>query len=127
MPNCVPAVRCTKTRHSSGRISLGSAGVSWRTLIGHPSYARNRACTLPSPSPFHYVMAKIVPSMQLVARAKSSTLYRRQKFFLGSLYEGALETRFNSVAKPTEFVPKPFLTCLTFFVTLGNTGNFGVY
>ena len=39
--------------------------------------------------------------------------FRWQKFFLGSL-----ETRLNSVAKSTEFVPKPFLACVTFFVTL---------
>ena len=54
--------------------ALSSAGVSWRTLIGYPSYARNRACALPSPTPIHYVMAKIVPAMQLAAHAKSSTL-----------------------------------------------------
>ena len=32
---------------------------------------------LPPPSPFHYVMAKIVPVVQLAAHAKSSTLYGR--------------------------------------------------
>ena len=32
---------------------------------------------LPSPSPFHYVMAKWVPVVQLAAHAKSSTLYGR--------------------------------------------------
>ena len=36
-------------------------GVSWRTLMGYPSCAHNRPCVLPSPSPFHYIMAKIVP------------------------------------------------------------------
>ena len=37
---------------------------------------------LPPPSPFHYVMAKIVPVVQLAAHAKSSTLYgRTTKFF----------------------------------------------
>ena len=61
----VPAVRYTEARHSSMRTSLSSAGVSWRTLMWYPSYAHNRACTLPSPSPFHYVMAKIVPVVQL--------------------------------------------------------------
>ena len=56
--------------------------VSWRTLIGYPSYARNRAYALPSPLPFHYLMAKIVPVIQLAANAKSSTLYgRTTKFF----------------------------------------------
>ena len=75
MPSRVPAVRYTEARHSSMRTSLSSAGVSWRTLIGYPSYARNRACALPSPLPFHYVMAKIVPVVQLAAHAKSSTLY----------------------------------------------------
>ena len=49
--------------------------VSWRTLMGYPSCARNRPCILPSPSPFHYIMAKIVPVVQLAAHAKSSTLY----------------------------------------------------
>ena len=68
------------------RTSLSSAGVSWRTLMGYPGYARNRACALPSPSPSHYVMAKIVPVVQLAAHAKSSTLYSRlhgrtSKFF----------------------------------------------
>ena len=86
MPNCVPAVRCTKAWYSSMRTSLWSADVSLHTVMGCPSYARNRACALPSPSPFHYVMAKIVPAMQLAAHAKSSTLYGRSygvksKFF----------------------------------------------
>ena len=47
------------------------------TLMGYPSYARNRACASPSPSPFQYVMVKIVPVVQLTAHAKSSTLYGR--------------------------------------------------
>ena len=61
MPNRVPAVRYTAARRSSMRTLSSSDGVSWRTLMGYPSYARNRACALPSPLPFHYVMAKIVP------------------------------------------------------------------
>ena len=82
MPNRVPAVRYTAARRSSMRTLSSSDGVSWRTLMGYPSYARNRACALPSPSPFHYVMAKIVPLVQLAAHAKSSTLYgRTTKFF----------------------------------------------
>ena len=86
MPSRVPAVRYTEARHSSKRTSLSSAGVSWRTLMGYPSYARNRACAWPSPSPFHCVMAKIVPVVQLAAHAKGSTLYgrsygRTSKFF----------------------------------------------
>ena len=57
-----------------------------RTLMGYPSYARNRTCAWPPPSPFHCVMAKIVPVVQLAAHAKSSTLYgrsygRTSKFF----------------------------------------------
>ena len=32
-------------------------------------------------------------------------------------FGGSLETRLNSVAKPSEFVPKPFLACVTFFVS----------
>ena len=39
--------------------------------MGYPSYARNSACALPSLSPFHYVMAKIVPMAQLGAHAWS--------------------------------------------------------
>ena len=86
MPNRAPAVRYAEARHSSMRTSLSSTGVSWRTLMGSPSYARNRACALPSPSPFHYLMAKIVSVVQLAAHAKSSTLYgrsygRTSKFF----------------------------------------------
>ena len=77
MPNRVPAVRYIAARRSSMRTLSSSDGVSWRTLMGYPSYARNRACALPSPSPFHYVMAKIVPVVQLAAHAKSSTLYGR--------------------------------------------------
>ena len=66
MPNRVPAVRYTAARRSS--------------------YARNRACALPSPSPFRYfrhVMAKIVPVAQLAAHAKSSTSYGRTTKFFG--------------------------------------------
>ena len=43
----------------------------------NPPGAGNRACALTSPSPFHYVMAKIVLAMQLAAHAKSSTLHGR--------------------------------------------------
>ena len=70
MPNRVPAVRYAAARRSSMRTLSSSDGVSWRTLMGYPSYARNRACALPSPSPFRYfryVMAKIVPVVQLAA------------------------------------------------------------
>ena len=59
MPNRVPAVRCTKVRHSSMRTSWSSSDVYWRTLMGYPNYERNRACALPSSQPFQYVMAKI--------------------------------------------------------------------
>ena len=75
MPSRVRAVRYIEARHSSMRTSLSSASVFWRTLMGYPSYARNRAYALPSPSPLHYVMAQIVPVVQLAAHAKSSTLY----------------------------------------------------
>ena len=86
MPSRVPAVHYTEARHSSMCTSLSSTGVSWRLLMRYPSYARNRAYALPSPSPFHYVMAKIVPAVQLAAHAKSNTLYSRSygrtsKFF----------------------------------------------
>ena len=77
MPNHVPAGRYTATRRSSMRTLSSSDGVSWRTLMGYPRYARNRACALPSPSPFHCVTAKIVSVVQLAAHAKSSTLYGR--------------------------------------------------
>ena len=77
MPSRVRAVRYIEVRHSSMRTSLSSASVFWRTLMGYPSYARNRAYALPSPSPLHYVMAQIVPVVQLAAHAKSSTLYGR--------------------------------------------------
>ena len=83
MPNRVPAVRYTAARRSSMRTLSSSDGVSWRTLMWYPSYARNRACALPSPSPFHYVMAKIVPVVQLAAHAKSRTLYGRTTKFFG--------------------------------------------
>ena len=86
MPNRVPAERYAAARRSSMRTLSSSDGVSWRSLIEYPSYARNHACALPSPSPFHYVMAKIVPVVQLATHAKSSTLYGRSygrtfKFF----------------------------------------------
>ena len=42
----------TEARNTCMRTSLSSAGVSWRALMGYPSYARNRACALPSPSLF---------------------------------------------------------------------------
>ena len=77
MPNRVPTVRYTAARLSSMRTLSSSDGVSWRTLMWYPSYACNRARALPSPSPFHYLVAKIVPVVQLAAHAKSSTLYGR--------------------------------------------------
>ena len=77
MPNRVPALRYTAARRSSMRTLSSSDGVPGRTLMGYPSYLRNRACALPSPSPFHYLMTKIVPVVQLAAHAKSSTLYGR--------------------------------------------------
>ena len=43
-------------------------------LLRYPSYARNHACELPSPLPFH---SKIVLAMQSAAHAKSNTLYGR--------------------------------------------------
>ena len=86
MPNRTPAVRYTEARHSSMRTSFSSAGVSWRTLMGYSNYARNRACTLLSPSPFLYVMAEIMPVVESAAHAKISSLYgrsygRTSKFF----------------------------------------------
>ena len=78
MPNRLLTVRYTEARRSSMRTLWSSDSVSWRTLMGYPIYARNRACALHSPSPFDYVMAVV----QLAADAKSSTLYgRTTKFF----------------------------------------------
>ena len=77
MPNHVPALRYTASQRSSMRTLSSSDGVSLRTLMWYPSYARNRASALPSSSPLHYVMAEIVPMVQLAAHAKSSTLYGR--------------------------------------------------
>ena len=94
--------------------SLSSSdGVSWRTLMGYPSCARNRACVLPSPQPFHYVMAKIVPVVQLAAHAKSSTLYGRTTKFFGLdglllfriviVYGATLcELRYNKLSRPPD-------------------------
>ena len=75
MSNHVPSIHSTNGPHSNMHTWLSSDGVSWRTLMGYPSNVRNCACALPSPSPFHYVMAKIVPAKQLAVHAKSSTLY----------------------------------------------------
>ena len=76
MPNCVPAVRYTEARHSNMRTSLSSADISWRTLMVSKLRMQSRLLS-PSPPPFHYVMAKIVPVVQLAVHAKSSTLYGR--------------------------------------------------
>ena len=77
MPNRVPALHYTVARRSSMRTLLSSGYVSWRTLMGYPSYARNRACALPSPSPFHYVMAKIVATDgHTVVRSYGRTVVR---------------------------------------------------
>ena len=46
MPNRVPAVHYTAARRSS--MLYRHVTVSWHTLMGYPSYARNRACALPS-------------------------------------------------------------------------------
>ena len=77
MPNRVPPVRYTAARRSSVRTLSLSDNVSWRTLMGYPIYARSRACALHSSPPFHYVMAKIVPVVQLAAHANSSNFYGR--------------------------------------------------
>ena len=42
---------------------------------------------------------------------------RSAKIFFGITFWRSLETRLNSVAKPTEFVPRPLLACVTFFAT----------
>ena len=86
MPNRALAVYYTAAWRPSMRTLSSSDGVSWRALMGYTSYERNHACALPSPSPFHYAMAKIVPVVQLATHAKSCTLYGRSygrttKFF----------------------------------------------
>ena len=67
MPNRVPAVRRIKARHPSmGTSFMTDVGVCfpiviYRCVLAHtmryPSYARNRACALPTSPPFHYVRA----------------------------------------------------------------------
>ena len=42
---------------------------------------------------------------------------RASKNFFWDTFRRSLETRLNSVAKPTEFVPRPLLACVTFFAT----------
>ena len=76
----IPAVSRIKlkfTEHAQKNAPL----LICRCFLAHTneysSYTRNRTCALPSPSPFHYVMAKIVPVVQLTVHAKSSTLYGR--------------------------------------------------
>ena len=50
MRNRVPAVRYTKGRRLSMRTLSSSAGVSWRTLMGYPSYA--------AITPAHYLLPR---------------------------------------------------------------------
>ena len=54
----------------------------------------------------------------ITLRLKMSIGGRAAEICFGITFWRSLETRLNSVAKPTEFVPKPFLACVTFFVTL---------
>ena len=86
MPIYVPTACCTESQHWSMHISLSSSSVSRYTLVGYPSYACNRACALLSPSPCHYAMAKLVPTVQLATHVYSKTLYSwlygvKSKFF----------------------------------------------
>ena len=103
MPNRLLAVRYTEARRSSMRTLWSSDSVSWRTLMGYPIYARNRACALHSPSPFDYVMAVV----QLAADAKSSTLYgRTTKFFRLDgllLFRIVMELRWSSAIIEAQF------------------------
>ena len=48
------------------------ADVFWRMLQGYPIYVSNRAWALSSSSPFHYVIAKILPAVQLTTHARSN-------------------------------------------------------
>ena len=103
MPNRLLTVRYTEARRSSMRTLWSSDSVSWRTLMGYPIYARNRACALHSPSPFDYVMAVV----QLAADAKSSTLYgRTTKFFRLDgllLFRIVMELRWSSAIIGAQF------------------------
>ena len=67
----------------------------------------------------------IQEKVDLRMRICASSAFPLAEIFFGITFWRSLETRLNSVAKPTEFVPKPFLACVTFFVTLENTRNFG--
>ena len=107
MPNRLLAVRYTPARRSSMPTLWPSDNISWHTLMGYPIYARNRACALQSPSPFDYVMAKIVSVVQLAADAKSSTLYgRTTKFFRLDgllLFRIVMELRWSSAIIGAQF------------------------
>ena len=73
MPNRVPAVPYTAARRLSMRTLSSSDGVSWCTLKLRSQSRLRITFSLA----LHYVMAKIVPVVQLAAHAKSSTLYSR--------------------------------------------------
>ena len=58
-PNCI--------KHSNNRT---------RNNLKNTNTMKYYSCASPFPSPFHYVVVKIVPTVHLAAHAKSSTLYR---------------------------------------------------
>ena len=74
MPNRVPVVGCTEARHSSMSTSLSSGGISRHTLMGVSELRRQSRLRVTFSLTFHYVMAKIVPVIQLAAHVNSSAL-----------------------------------------------------
>ena len=76
----IPAVSRIKlkfTEHAQQNAPLLICRCFLAHTNGYSSYTHNRTCALPSAPPFRYVMAKIVPVVQLAVHAKSSTLYGR--------------------------------------------------
>ena len=59
----------------------------------------------------------MIPGNHVIFRIGQVGLKRLAKIFFGITFWRSLETRLNSVAKPTEFVPRPLLACVTFFAT----------
>ena len=58
--------------------------------MGYSSYAQNGACALPSPLPFHYLIAKIVPAMQLASA---------EEFYYSFYYNGGLGNKLARVPR----------------------------
>ena len=80
-PSCNAQLCARGTLHWGSTLEYAHFIVICRYLLAHTngvSQLRMQSRLLsPSPPPFHYVMAKIVPVVQLAVHAKSSTLYGR--------------------------------------------------